>query len=322
MTRDELSKVLIQALFLIGKADEPEQVCFHRKTFLKFVETVGQILRPELRFEQLDDERIGYSNPKKTEGLRARGQITPTRWFNMANPQGPDEVSSELLTVVDAIEKHFSTDDDLLSRASIDGNKIGMALPDPSAIVPMLKTDAMIEGMNKRSSNMISEAGGKNGDAYAYINWQFLGRVRVVLAFDMPTNFIFIDRAMLSDMGMSEEEVKEKALDNLRAKAGRIKFRTDYGKAPVKIDRLDGNASALLLLDSFWQKEAVKAKDELVIHVEDYDILKVVRKSDKTALAQLLIEIAMRRINSVFPPPILFVYATDGMRLLTEADLK
>jgi uncharacterized protein YtpQ (UPF0354 family) len=186
-----------------------------------------------------------------------------------------------------------------------------------SKIVPLLKSDAMINGMEKS----FIEQGLPDEDRYKLISWHLVGRVRVIAAFDAPNNFQFMHRYNVEELGITPDQTKDHAIENFRTMAMRIKMRNDYTKPIVTIDRIGGIASSLLLLPDFWEKEATKARDELVIYVADYDTLLVARKSDKQGVQKIIGLALSRAIASVFSPPIFFVFDRNGLRLLEHSDM-
>jgi uncharacterized protein YtpQ (UPF0354 family) len=316
---EDRDKILTQALFLMGKETFHPSACETETALRSLMIAILSVIHPKLKtWTAEDDHRIHFMDPSINGKVRVNGSMNPIRMFVQVRPFDPDWNKQFILSeIIPFIEK--GVEEFRRQIASIDMDTGVVTNPNQSIakIVPLLKSDAMIKGMDQS----FIKQGLPDEDSFKLLHWPVVGRVRFVAAFDTPDNFQFMHRFDADELGITPDEARDHALSNFRATAMRIKMRTDYTKPVVSIDRIGGIASSLLLLPEFWEKEAIKARDELVIHATDYDTLLVARKSDKQALARLVGTALSGVVESIFSPPLIFVYDKDGLRLLERKDV-
>lgn len=316
---DDNDKILIQALFLMEKDGFDSSVCENQERFRSLMMALFSVIYPALKAWTVDgDHRIHFTDPTIKGKVSANGYINPARLFEQVQ-----------LLDLDSNKRFVRTEVIQFIRNGVEELRRQVAAIDPdsgmsnnphhtvSKIVPLLKSDAMISGMEQSSF----KGGVPAEDRYRLLNWPVIDRVRFIPAFDTPDNFHFMHRYDADELGITPEEARDHALANFRTMAMRIKMRTDYTNSLVVIDRIGGIASSLLLLPEFWEKEAIKARDELVIHVADYDTLLVARKGDRQGVQQLIGMAISGAVASVFSPPIIFVFDRNGLRLLERSDV-
>lgn len=95
--------------------------------------------------------------------------------------------------------------------------------------------------------------------------------------------------------------------------------KTNYRKGIVEITGVGGLASSLILLEDFWQREALKARDALVIFAQDYDRLLVARRGDHYTCRSLALAYGTGQMKLIFNGAI-FVFDQSGMRQARPAD--
>ncbi|MCV9964622.1 hypothetical protein OIU34_22280 [Pararhizobium sp. BT-229] len=316
--QDDRNKILTQALFLMGKDDFDLSVCQDQESFRSLMMALFRVIYPDLKaWTVADDHRIHFTDPTIKGKVTANGFMNPARLFEQVRPFDPDWnkqfVSSEVIQFirngVEELRRQVAAVDPESGTSNSPHRSV-------SKIVPLLKSDAMISGMEQSSSFK-----GGVPDRYRLLSWPLVGRVRVVPAFDTPENFHFMHRYDADELGITPDEARDHALANFRTMAMRIKMRNDYTKPLVVIDRIGGIASSLLLLPEFWEKEAIKARDELVIHVAEYDTLLVARKGDRQGMESLIGMAISGAVQSVFSPPVIFVFDKNGLRLLERSDV-
>ena len=316
---DARRKILTQALFLVGKDKFDQSLCETETAFRSLMIALFAVIYPDLKAWTVDDDhRIHFTDPSIGGKVTANGYINPSRMYARVRPLDPDWnkqfVLSEIIPfILNGVEEYGR------QIASIIFERGGVTNPNLSVakIVPLLKSDAMIRGMDES----FVKQGLPDEERYKLLHWHVIGRVRFVPAFDTPDNFQFMHRFNADELGITPEEARDHALTNFRSMAMRIKMRTDYTKPIVAIDRIGGIASSLILLPEFWEKEAMKARDELVIHAADYDTLLVARKGDKQGLSQLVGMAFTGSVESIFSPPVIFVFDKNGLRLLERSDV-
>ncbi len=315
---DDRSQILTQALFLMGKEKFEPSAWETETAFRSLMIALFTVIYPEMKAWTIDDDRrIHFTDPKIDGKVTANGSINPTRMFTLVRPFDLDwnkqfvlvEIIPFIRNGVEEFRRQIAAID--LDRGVHTNNQ------SVSKIVPLLKTDAMIQGMDES----FVKQGLPDEERYKLLHWPVAGRVRFVPAFDTPDNFQFMHRFNADELGITPDEAREHALANFRTMAMRIKMRTDYTKPIVAIDSICGIASSLILLPEFWEKEAIKARDELVIHAADYDTLLVARKGDKQGLSQLVNMTFSGAVETIFHPPVIFVFDKNGLRLLERKDL-
>jgi hypothetical protein len=319
MKPDDWSKILKQALFLMNKESFDEARVTEPSGFRYLLLALLNVTHPDIKaWIEKGDERILFTDPTLDARLKVNAFINPRRIFQDIRPDDAEWNKEFLRTdglpfIANAVNEFRRQ----LAAIDLDNGVINNPNQTVAKIVPLLKTDAMIHGMDQS----FVRNGLPDEERYRLISWPLIDRVRVVPAFDTPDNFQFMHLFNAEELGITPDEVKEHALANFRTMSKRIKIRSDYTKPLVVIDRIGGIASSLLLLPEFWEKEAVKAKDELVIHVAEYDTLLVARKGDRQAMARLLNMAYSGSVASVFTPPIIFVFDRNGLRVLQSSDL-
>jgi hypothetical protein len=319
MKPDDWSKILKQALFLMNKESFDEARIAEPSGFRDILLALLNVSYPDIKaWTEQGDHRILFTDPNLDARLKANAFINPRRIFQDIRPDDAEWNMEFLRTdglpfIANAVSEFRR------QMAAIDLDKGGINNPNQTIakIVPLLKTDAMIQGMDQS----FVRNGMPDEEQYRLMSWPVIDRVRVVPAFDTPDNFQFMHRFNADELGITPDDVREHALANFRTMSKRIKIRSDYSKPMVVIDRIGGIASSLLLLPEFWEKEAVKAKDELVIHVAEYDTLLVARKGDRQGMSRLLSMVYSGGVASVFTPPIIFAFDRNGLRVLQKSDL-
>lgn len=319
MKPDDWSKILKQALFLMNKESLDEARITEPSGFRGILLALLKLTHPDIKaWTEQGDDRILFTDPTVDARLKVNAFINPRRIFQDIRPDDA-EWNKEFLRTDGLAFIANAVNEFRRQLAAIDLDKGVINNPNQTVgkIVPLLKTDAMIHGMDQS----FIRNGMPDEEQYRLMSWPLIDRVRVVPAFDTPDNFQFMHRFNADELGITPDEVKDHALANFRTMSKRIKIRSDYTKPLVVIDRIGGIASSLLLLPEFWEKEAVKAKDELAIHVAEYDTLLVARKGDRHGMARLLHMAYSGSVASVFTPPIIFVFDINGLRVLQKSDL-
>nr|WP_250808462.1 hypothetical protein [Neorhizobium tomejilense] len=319
LTEDGKKKMLAQALFLMDRTDLDVAILRELAGFRSLMMSLMRVMYPGFELTPVEgDSDFLFRDPKLKGPITSRGVAQCARIHTQINLATEESARSAVVRVViPHIASYVSDMYSQIDAIKIDGDKVRNTSLSLDIVVPLLKTLPMIDGLNES----FIRQGVPDDPIYKIPHWPFVGPIRFVAAFNRPENFQFVERASMVDLGATEDTLREKALENLRSMARKIKFRTDYRKAVNEIDRLGGMASSLLLLPEFWEKEAIKARDELVVHASDYDTLLVVRKGDRQAVHSMVAAVVAGQVPSIFPPPALFVFGTNGMRMFGRADL-
>ncbi len=311
----ENEKILTQALFLIGKDDVDLEIASSFDCFCGLVIAIGEVLKPGSK-GRLDGERVIFETVTKGPA-NLTPVVTPGRMYSLFRTGDDGFNRNHLLSfVIPTIASGLKEVEGVSLQLDETGKTPTLNYPSKDKIVPLLKTRQEVDGMNRQFNGLIPA-----DQIHPLVEKHFVGHIYAVPAFDRPENYQFIGEDVLSDLQLNSEEIHQISVDNLRKMTRKIKVRTDYRKPISVVDRMNGLASSLLLLEEFWQNEALKAKGELVIHVEDIDRLHIVRKDDGPALVSLLSQVMIAKIDSMFHPPQLFVFGASGMRAFGPSDM-
>jgi hypothetical protein len=304
MTFDVAEAIIEKALTVIGRSKIDPKIHLSQKVFGDVMFEALRITFPRHTLTRVDDLSIDFET-SDTKGVK--GKATLDRLFNTFEGSDPNRIWRRLVSILLEIQKMVSA----FENAD--------ALFDPPAdkLVPLLKLRSQVNNWNEESNRL---PGMPVGRGQGFLQWPVTGQVVMTVAIDSPDNYAFVTGAHLKTLGISEEEAKSKALDNLRAMLAKAKPRTNYRREIVEINDVGGLASSLILLDDFWQQEALKAKDGLAIFVQDWDNLLVCRLGDRDTCRTLAIAAGIRQIKLIFNGAV-FIYDHNGMRQATPAEL-
>jgi uncharacterized protein YtpQ (UPF0354 family) len=111
------------------------------------------------------------------------------------------------------------------------------------------------------------------------------GELLITYAFDLPRSFQMVSENCLVDLGLTKEEVKSIAIENLRKQIPEIKRQ---GNPPLMTIVTGGNLEAcVILLQEFWQFLSQKIPGKIVISVPHRDILFVTSSESEDGLKQI-----------------------------------
>lgn len=299
---DVTEAVLEKALMKIGRLPNDPELYRSRKVFGDLMFEALLICYPKYTLRREGDFTIKF---KKSEDTTIEGQATLDRLFNTFEGSDPARIWHRLVQILAELQKMISVFD----------NPELIANPSKEKLVPLLKLRAQVDHWNNEMKLPGMPVGKSNG----FLNWPAFNDVVMVVAVDTPDNYIFVSGPQLKEIGMTADEAREAALENFRAVLAKKRPKTNYRDEVIEIHGVGGLAASLILLEDYWQEEALKAKDALVIFAQDYDNLLVVKRSDRRSAAMLALAVTTRQMKLIFSGAI-FIYDQNGMRQAGPAD--
>lgn len=133
--------------------------------------------------------------------------------------------------------------------------------PDQSTIVPRIKHLNFLEATQSMNLPPESEP----------VTEPLVGDLLVTYAFDLPHAFQMVTGADLERLGLSREEMRAIAIDNVREQLDAVDI---HGEPPVVQVFAGNNLDACLLLcDEIWESIAETIPPELVVAVPTRDLV-------------------------------------------------
>ncbi|WP_327210571.1 hypothetical protein [Rhizobium leguminosarum] len=304
MTFDVAEAIVEKALTVIGRSRSDPKIHLSQKVFGDLMFEALRTTFPKHSLTRVDDLSIDFENGD-VKGVK--GKATLDRLFNTFEGSNPERIWHRLVSILLEIHKMVSAFE----------NSDALFNPAPDKLVPLLKLRSQVNDWNRESTRL---PGMPVGRGQGFLHWPVTGQVVMTVAIDTPDNYTFVTGGHLKTLGIGEDEAKNRAIDNLRAMLAKAKPRTNYRREIVEINGIGGLASSLILLDDFWQQEALKAKDGLAIFAQDWDNLLVCRLGDRDTCRTLAIAAGIRQIKLIFDGAV-FIYDHKGMRQATPTEL-
>lgn len=165
------------------------------------------------------------------------------------------------------------------------GRADGVAL-DLESLVPVIKDSLFLE-----------QFGHVKDGAKPYFGELIAGDIWVMYGLDHETGIKFISEEAGKALGMSFEELREKAKQNLRRLLPTIKI---AGGGPVFIVMADGTYEAsFLLFDGVWEEQAQKVEGDVVAAIPSRDMLMFTGSESEEGL--LALREAVQRVYQEMP---------------------
>jgi hypothetical protein len=143
------------------------------------------------------------------------------------------------------------------------------------------------------------------------------GYVHSVPAINEPTHLMFVPKLALPMIGLSEEEIFAKALQNLKSKAEKVTVKFEDDVAFIGEDTMDGMPSQLIFHPDFWKALSQQVGDHLFVHVVEHNEVIVCKSRARDIIFNLVTGVAMGNIGSLLPATF-FTYDDDGFRLFAK----
>jgi hypothetical protein len=303
MTFDVAEAIVEKALTIINRQRVDPALYLSPKVFGDLMFEALLISFPRHKLTRDADLEVTFHNGDDKSIV---GKAILDRLFNTFEGHDPARIWDRLIHILLEVQSMVAVFDDPKN------------LLDPSTdkLVPLLKLRRQVDEWNKDGAHL---PGMPVGKSRVFLQWPVAGEVVMTVAIDNPKTYAFITGAQLLTLDLSMDGARKKALDNLRSMLRKTAPKTNYRKGIVEITGVGGLASSLILLEDFWQQEALKARDALVIFAQDYDRLLVARRGDHYTCRSLALAYGTGQMKLIFNGAI-FVFDQSGMRQARPAD--
>lgn len=309
MTFEVAEAVAEKSLSILGREKDDVKLYLSRKPFGDVMFEALKIAFPDMSFKRVDDLEIdvGTADGQHHEGDVLHAKITLDRLFKTFEGSDPVRLWNRLVGILLEIQHSVRTfeNPDVLKDAG------------PELLVPLLKLRSQVNAWNQEVSTLPGMPASRDK---GFLNWPVAGQVVITLAMDLPEKYAFVTGEHLKTLGLSADDARDRAMENFKTIAANNPVKTNYRKEIVEISGVGGLASSLILWDDFWQREALRAKDALVIFVREWDELLVVRLSDRQTCGTMALAVQLGQLKLIFNGAI-FVYDDKGMRQASPIDL-
>ncbi len=143
------------------------------------------------------------------------------------------------------------------------------------------------------------------------------GYVHSVAAINEPTHLMYVPGNALPIIGLSEDELFELAMENLRKSAEKVTVEFEDGFGLIGSDVMDGMPSQLIFYPDFWKSLSEKVGDHLFVHVVEHDQIIVCKASERETIFGIIGSVAAGKIEALLPATF-FTYDDDGFRLFAR----
>lgn len=143
------------------------------------------------------------------------------------------------------------------------------------------------------------------------------GYVHSVAAINEPTHLMYVPGNALPVIGLSEDEVFDLAMQNLKKNAENVTVEFEDGFGMIGSDVMDGMPSQLIFYPDFWRSLSEKVGDHLFVHVVEHDQIIVCKASERDTIFSIIGSVAAGKIDALLPATF-FTYDYDGFRLFAR----
>lgn len=300
---DVAEAIVEKALLKIGRLPNDPELHLSRKVFGDLMFESLLICYPNYKLSREDEFTITF---EKDDDSKLSGRATLDRLFNTFEGSDPARIWHRLVHILIEIQRMVKAFDNPEAITNVSGD----------ALVPLLKLREQVAHWNESLQALPGMPVGKSN---GFVSWPVAGEVVMTVAIDTADNYAFVAGPQLKEIGLTADEARDRSLENLRKMLAANRPKTNYREDVVEMSGVGGLASSLILLDDFWQEEALKAKDALAIFAQDYDNLLVVKRSDRRIAAMVALACATRQVKLIFSGAV-FIYNQDGMRQATPSD--
>lgn len=150
-----------------------------------------------------------------------------------------------------------------------------------AALMPVLKNDAYIADVKAAILNQDPSA------TFPLFYQTLHNGLNLLYAFDTQESMRFLSTKDLEGLGLSREQVKNRAVKNLRQAIPQIGVAGDVSFVSYLI--ADENyESSLLLVDSLWTKDNFPVKGEIVVLAMSRSLVMITGSADKEGIATII----------------------------------
>jgi hypothetical protein len=136
-------------------------------------------------------------------------------------------------------------------------------------------------------------------------------------AINETRHLMYVPRHALSHIGLSEDELFERAMQNIRKSAEGVSVEFEDGIGFIESDVMDGMAAQLIFYPEFWKSLSEKVGDHLFIHAVEHDELIVCKASERDTIFGIVASAATGKVESLLPGTF-FTYDDEGFRLFAK----
>jgi hypothetical protein len=284
MTLQEAQRIIEVALFLT--ANDRISVLDSKQAFQSFVGEIIKQCVPGASVDILGSDRIRV----KVAGSEAVKTFQINRTYTLVQTG-----QITLPKLAQRLEGLFSA-----------RTKIGNDLNDnPNIVVPLIKSSIYAQGNAVHVRDDAVKAGLDAGMA-AKVSWSVTAGMEVFPVLNLPDQFSFISNQHCVDAGMSPEEVRALAMDNLAQAYDAYGSPGDYSGGSKELTGMDGFTSALVLLDEFLQFEAQQAGSDLFIFSGNAGHLYLVPETNLEFAQFVFARISSGRLPTEGMPPLFY----------------
>lgn len=128
---------------------------------------------------------------------------------------------------------------------------------------------------------------------------------------------MYIPKGVPSLIGLSEDAMFERAMQNLKAKVPSVSIEFEDGIGFVDRTALGGMASQLIFHPDFWVSLSKRMGDNLFIHVAQHNEIIICKRSDTEAIFNIMNGIATGELDALLSGTF-FVCDDGGCRAISS----
>lgn len=286
MNSSDTASTIRRALLLSGMSEQ--DAVSSMEGFRDFAAQVIRLAAPDCTVI-----RIGSSTLRMTEPTsKAVRTITLSRQFNQLDRTRPTEGLHPFVANLGPL---------VSARTDTRRESLEDRLGD---VIPLLKSAEYAVGNAEVLRRQFVQSG-KDAELHAKLSWEVNSRVTAFAVINDPHGYHFITGDQLSGTGLTETEIRDIAIQNVREAASTLPP-SDYDKGSKEFNDLDGMASALILLPEFLENEAAQAGGPLCVLSGDADHLFIVPVANEEFLDYLLGRVANGSLRLPEMPPLVY----------------
>lgn len=307
MDDEEARKIAKQALFLLDAENVGATFAAEIDIFTRLLAEAAKILVPERTVRIVGPETILIAGKgKEAEGWA--GTIEVRRFHKQLRPL---DTAKNMSVFVDFIQRMHAR---ATTWREVDNSTAAVQFDlDKLLLVPKMGSDARA-GMDAEAYLEVQE-----GADTRLLRRPVYGYVHAVPVINHPDHFIYPTVPMLPFLGVTEDELFERATANIRSLASKLKI--DIGPEEKEngllIEGMNGVVSSLLFLPEFWASISERMEDYIVVHVVSHEQIIVLPASQQAAIVGLIVSAGRGRIGMLLPAT-LFTYDDQGFRIFAK----
>jgi hypothetical protein len=247
LTEMQAHEILMKALATTPHSEVTAGLCADLAMLSDVFHVVVRLLFPEFPADRIDDGCIE---------VRQGQFVVRIGLISLFEQLDPGDLNHSHLLIVEHIRNMKSAVSDgfrHLAEEVIDGGKRRDKDTDRTSIIPLVKTDRMIE-------DMLSELAGNTAPAAIaearrhFVIWRLFDGINAIATQNTRSGFLHLTRKTLANMSLDPAVVPALCVVNLKKAFLTSGIRPDYSGDFVLLDGMDGFAGSLLLHTRFWSR--------------------------------------------------------------------